>query len=340
LKSVKKTNTAFLRVRNPDDEPAMTDLCKLVPVSLIRQTQNAFASALNIPIVFASPEGKPFAVPEAPGQFCWQLVRTGKPKSACVKCKRLEQLGSPDASEQSECPLGMKDIAVPLKSGDLLFGYLLTGQSPTAKAENSRSRKGVDSSLPTGLEQPISTLAELMTEAAVAARQNQLSAIHDPVTGLVNRSHFWNCLAKELERSDAHNYPVSLLLIDLDNFKQINSTFGHATGDRVLWLVGQVLRREVRASDLAARYGSDSFLVMLRCTDSTGADMVSWRLKSRIGLCKMTVSGQDVNISVSIGAVTYPDSAARDPDDLFKEAYESLLANSALPSLAKNQTAA
>lgn len=340
MKSVKKTSTTFLRVRNPDDEPAMTDLSKLVPVSLIRQTQNAFASALNIPIVFASPEGKPFAVPESLGQFCWQLVRTGKPKSACVKCERREHIGCEHAAEPFPCALGMKDIAVPLKSGDLLFGYLLTAQLPQVKRKASRSRTATEASFPTGLEQPLLSLAEVVTEAAIAARQNQLSAIHDPVTGMVNRSHFWNCLSKELERSDAHNYPVSILLIDLDNFKQINSTFGHATGDRVLWLVGQVLRREVRASDLAARYGSDSFLVMLRCTDSTGADMVSWRLKSRIGLCKMTVSGQDVNISVSIGTVTYPDSAARDPDDLFKEAYSSLLASSALPLLEKNDTAA
>lgn len=340
MKSVKKTSTTFLRVRKPDDEPAMTDLSKLVPVSLIRQTQNTFSSALNIPVVFTSPEGKPFAVPEAPGQFCWQLVRTGRPKSTCVECKRRDYILSLDTSEPFNCPLGMRDIAVPLKSGDLTFGYLLTAHSPQVKPKASRSPKAAVADFPTGLEQPMLTLAELMTEAAVAARQNQLSAIHDPVTGLVNRSHFWNCLMSELERSDTHNYPVSLLLVDLDNFKQINSTFGHATGDRVLWLVGQVLRREVRASDLAARYGSDSFLVMLRCTDSTGADMVSWRLKSRIGLCKMTVSGQDVNISVSIGSITYPDSAARDPDDLFKEAYASLLANSALPSLKKNETAA
>lgn len=324
MKPAKATPVLTGREKRPGDEPDMNDLFLLVPASLIQEAQNAFTSAFGMPIVFVSPECEPITMPDGQGSFCWQLVREGKAKSACAECNRLEHIQSGDLSDAFTCPLSMRDIVLPIKSGDLLFGYLLTAQM-AAKPKSSRSRKSAETKdRLTEIGPSMIAIGKLITELAVSARQNQLAAIRDPITGLANRAHFWKRLSEELELADMQNCPVSLLLIDLDNFKQINSTFGHSTGDRVLWLVGQVLRRELRASDLAARYGSDAFVVMLRSTDSTGADMVSWRLKSRIGVCNLTVSGQAIQISASIGSVTYPDSAARDPDDLFKEAYGSL----------------
>lgn len=100
----------------------------------------------------------------------------------------------------------------------------------------------------------------------------------DPLTGLFNRLYFEVAYRQILHSAQRHPRAVSLLLMDIDNFKQINDTYGHETGDMVLQVVGQVLQ-QVRAGDIPARYGGDEFVVLLPDTDKSGARILAQRLR-------------------------------------------------------------
>jgi diguanylate cyclase (GGDEF)-like protein len=88
-------------------------------------------------------------------------------------------------------------------------------------------------------------------------------AIHDPLTGLYNRRYLEDSLARELYRAQRRNTPLCVSMLDIDHFKSINDTFGHAAGDALLAGLGRILRENLRMSDIACRYGGDEFLLIL-----------------------------------------------------------------------------
>lgn len=124
----------------------------------------------------------------------------------------------------------------------------------------------------------------------------------DPLTGVFNRLYFEIAYRQILHNAQRHPRPVSLLLMDADNFKQINDTWGHEVGDTVLQLVGQILQ-QVRAGDIAARYGGDEFVVLLPDTDKTGARILAQRLQNSL---KQAVEqmGLPFTVTLSIGCAT------------------------------------
>lgn len=124
----------------------------------------------------------------------------------------------------------------------------------------------------------------------------------DPLTGVYNRLYFETAYRQILHNAQRHPRPVSLLLMDIDNFKRINDTFGHETGDMVLQLVGQVLQ-QVRAGDIPARYGGDEFVVLLPDTDKTGARILAQRLQSALKQVSEQM-GLPFPVTLSIGCAT------------------------------------
>lgn len=124
----------------------------------------------------------------------------------------------------------------------------------------------------------------------------------DPLTGVFNRLYFETAYRQILHSAQRHPRPVSLLLMDIDNFKRINDTCGHETGDMVLQLVGQVLQ-QVRAGDIPARYGGDEFVVLLPDTDKVGARILAQRLRSAVRQASEQL-GLPFPISLSIGCAT------------------------------------
>jgi two-component system, cell cycle response regulator len=108
-------------------------------------------------------------------------------------------------------------------------------------------------------------------EALVRAEQAQARAMTDALTGLLNRYGLQHTLAREHAEARRYNRPLSCLLIDLDNFKAINDTYGHPTGDLVLQQLAGILREALRASDTIFRYGGEEFLVLLPETELAGA---------------------------------------------------------------------
>jgi diguanylate cyclase (GGDEF)-like protein len=95
-------------------------------------------------------------------------------------------------------------------------------------------------------------------------------AIHDPLTGLYNLRYLEDSLARELSRAQRQNTPLCVSVLDIDHFKSINDTFGHAAGDVLLAELGRILRENLRISDIACRYGGDEFVLIL--PDSSPVD--------------------------------------------------------------------
>jgi diguanylate cyclase (GGDEF)-like protein len=131
----------------------------------------------------------------------------------------------------------------------------------------------------------VATLAMMTILGWIVGRKQDLLgrlSTTDPLTGLANRRRLRGAFADELNRAARYETPVSLLLVDLDRLKDINDRHGHADGDRALQLVAEALRRSCRATDLAARYGGDEFIVLAVNTPATEARVLALRIRDNV----------------------------------------------------------
>jgi diguanylate cyclase (GGDEF)-like protein/PAS domain S-box-containing protein len=171
-----------------------------------------------------------------------------------------------------------------------------------------------------------------ITERRRADEEVQYLAYHDQLTGLPNRAMFEELLGRTLARSRRQQTGLAVLYVDLDDFKDVNDSLGHAAGDELLRELGARLQGVLRESDLVARHGGDEFLVLLPDLP-TGTDWATPRpsttaatIAARIhGVFEQPfdLRGQKVTISASVGASLYP-GAAEDPDGLLAAADEAM----------------
>jgi len=132
-------------------------------------------------------------------------------------------------------------------------------------------------------------------------RYRELS-IMDELTQLYNSRHFYSQLALEMNRADRYRQPLALMLLDLDNFKQFNDTYGHMEGDRFLSLLGPMIRGCLRKTDLAFRFGGDEFAILLPMTTLKGAETTARRIQARMSEKNLSPDGAgDFRSTVSIG---------------------------------------
>ena len=146
-------------------------------------------------------------------------------------------------------------------------------------------------------------------------------AMRDSLTGLFNRRVFDEMLEIEGRRQEL--MPLSLLMIDLDDFKQVNDRFGHQAGDQVLEKFGKILRDNCRGSDLVARYGGEEFAVMLPSTTSTIAFEIGRRLRTRLAETTFVFDGTPARLSASIG-IAYTTDTGKPAGDLVRRADQAL----------------
>ena len=145
----------------------------------------------------------------------------------------------------------------------------------------------------------------------------------DSLTGLANRQQFEERLSRIVMETNRFGGSCTLVVADIDQFKQVNDTYGHQVGDEVLKRVSAALQAEVRNVDLCARYGGEEMALLLPQTDLSGGCQLAERLRSAVGGRPFVIGGRDIHVTISLGVATYPEGA-RDRDELFTAADRAL----------------
>lgn len=149
--------------------------------------------------------------------------------------------------------------------------------------------------------------------------------VRDPLTRAYNRRYLMPHLRGELSFAARQGMSLALLLVDIDFFKRINDTYGHAAGDAVLQLVANTIQRLLRPYDVLCRYGGEEFLVVARDTSLRNAEILAQRICHYVESLRFEVEGGTDSVTVSVGvtAVT-PEAGAEDPDALVSAADDAL----------------
>lgn len=153
-------------------------------------------------------------------------------------------------------------------------------------------------------------------------------ASRDRLTGLFNRGHFDRTLVGSMESAARGEQPLSLALLDIDHFKQVNDTYGHALGDRVLVQVAHLLSRAMRRTDMVARYGGEEFVILMPGTSRDDALSAVEELRQEIAASPIDLGeGKALNLNFSAGVAGIPDDAnVVTPKELLSRADDRLLA--------------
>ncbi len=147
---------------------------------------------------------------------------------------------------------------------------------------------------------------ELTEERVRMMQKLQKLAVTDGLTKLYNSRSFYSQLETEVDRFNRYKHPLSLLLLDLDHFKEYNDTYGHLEGDKVLVRFSQIIKSCLRTNDSAYRYGGEEFTVILPVTSSDEAKTVAQRIRSALEAERFSPENEeDVRITISIGVTEY-----------------------------------
>lgn len=152
-------------------------------------------------------------------------------------------------------------------------------------------------------------------ENTLLYKKTQYLSITDGLTGLYNHRYFQEQMQIELSRAQRYDLNFSLVMIDIDNFKDINDTFGHLIGDELLKKMALHLKKTVRESDIVSRYGGDEFVVLLPETTKKGTLIVGERIKNSLIEKKI---GGDIPVRASFGIAAYPDDGVYSQDIINK----------------------
>ena len=151
-------------------------------------------------------------------------------------------------------------------------------------------------------------------------------ACHDPLTGLYSRNNMELKLSEEIHRASRYKHTMSIFMLDIDYFKSVNDTHGHAIGDQVLKHVAKEIENSIRSTDYAVRYGGEEFIIILPETVTKKAEELAERLRNNIANFHFTTkANKDIKLTVSIGIATYPNHAET-ISDLLKSADAAMYA--------------
>lgn len=226
----------------------------------------------------------------------WVLVRQGTTWETLTD----ETTGAQDSVDQEDLAerlMGRSQassvgltMGFPLVAGGAAMGVLgVTGDEETLAPERQRAMEAA------------AALLALSLKNAQLFREVKENSLRDPLTGCTTRAHALEVVDAELRRARRSQLPVSLLMIDLDRFKEVNDRYGHLCGDAVLASVGKRMRDVLRGSDLKSRYGGEEFLVLLPETALTGARRVAETLRREIAERPIPWAGGSITVTASFG---------------------------------------
>jgi two-component system cell cycle response regulator len=157
-----------------------------------------------------------------------------------------------------------------------------------------------------------------LESAVMGQEQMRHLAETDPLTNCFNRRALMEKLEQEMDRAARYATMLTGMMIDIDNFKQINDTHGHLVGDRVLKQLANLLKREQRSVDIVARYGGEEFVVLLPETTNTESRNFAERILRRVATHDFGETGHPVRVTISVGIASYPDERVTDGDSLLR----------------------
>jgi diguanylate cyclase (GGDEF)-like protein len=204
-------------------------------------------------------------------------------------------------------PIALKEgirslICIPLKVNDGIVGVLYLDDFVPRQFDREKMK----------LLAILASFAAMAIFNAKLHSRTKIMAITDGLTGLHNHRYFQQMFKLELGRAKRYRKPLSLIMLDVDDFKKFNDAFGHATGDQILTIIGDIITRTLRRVDYAFRYGGEEFVVLLPETRLDSALQVAERLRERIA--NETAEAKHLKaprgVTVSTGVVTYPDNGS------------------------------
>jgi diguanylate cyclase (GGDEF)-like protein len=204
----------------------------------------------------------------------------------------------------------LKSIIVPLVTTNRTYGYAGIYRGTFFDYKEESVFKRFCAHMATALEKI--TLFEEIKSLSVS----------DGLTGLRNHLSIVSKLEVEVQRSERYGSPLSVIIFDIDNFKEVNDTYGHLAGDAVLVEVARMIRKGVRGIDSVGRYGGEEFLVILPETDGAAATVIGDRLREKVAETLFIHNGKTISVSVSGGVASYRDG--RDAGKLIGLADENL----------------
>lgn len=191
--------------------------------------------------------------------------------------------------------------AVSLRSGERVVGVLVIGSANPREFTPAEMER----------LQVIGNQSSLALQNALLHEELERLSVTDRLTELYNHGYFMQHLEEEIGRAQRFGHVLSLIMLDIDDFKSFNDTYGHPHGDRVLQAVSLTIRGMLREIDTAARYGGEEFVIVLPETDLEGALAVAERIRQGVELMSFEGFGivEDVHKTVSVGVATYPGHA-------------------------------
>jgi len=255
-----------------------------------------------------------------PGRGAWVMTRTqgGHWESLVTVGESLPE----DRERAARRALGEADPLIGTTPGEVCFPMIVAG--------TPEGVLGVAGEPPLS-DQQRSVLSAAAALLAVSMKNSQLfqevreNSVRDRLTGCFNRAHALEVLDAEIRRARRSKLPLSIVMFDLDNFKEINDRYGHLCGDAVLAAVGARMKTELRGSDLKCRYGGDEFMVILPDTPATGAQQVSENLRGVFESHPIAWNDDFVAVTASFG-ISAVQATDQDPLNAVQRADAALYA--------------
>lgn len=167
-------------------------------------------------------------------------------------------------------------------------------------------------------------IVDLQKELIASNERLALLSITDGLTRLYNHRHFQEELARTFEEALRYHRPVSLALLDIDFFKKVNDTYGHAAGDEILKEVSALFTSNIRSADLAARYGGEEFAVLMPETELDSAVAFAENIRRSVEKSPIETSAGSIPVTLSIGVANFPHTDLQTPRQLVESADRAL----------------
>jgi diguanylate cyclase (GGDEF)-like protein len=193
---------------------------------------------------------------------------------------------------------GATDYVV--KLGDYLFTIPLVVEKNLTVAKLMRENE----TLRVELEQALTDVRDKNAQLEQSLRRVEELAATDPLTGLYNRRHFSRVLDQLFAEADRYHKDLACAMVDMDGFKQLNDTFGHQLGDRLITLAGKVILANLRRMDVVARYGGDEFVVLIPHASSAEAAQVLARVRDEFRAASAALLNQATGVTMSVGVAS------------------------------------